>query len=247
MTETGDSAPSAPTTIPDLLLALQAVDTQADQLGHRREHSPLRDDLVAATAAMRGWERERSTLRSRIDELGAAIEQAEARGAELLAHRQRLDQQMKTVIAPREAEALMHETATINSQIDELDLVELESLEEQASLDDRLAEHLQGEEPLRDRLQQADGALALEVGDIDTELADLADRRSSLRGELPDGLLATYDRKRAAFGVAVARLVGKQCQGCHLELSAAEIDTVKDEAAESGVTDCPDCGRLLIV
>jgi predicted nucleic acid-binding Zn-ribbon protein len=47
--------------------------------------------------------------------------------------------------------------------------------------------------------------------------------------------------------VAVARLVGKQCQGCHLELSAAEIDTVKDEAAESGVTDCPDCGRLLIV
>ena len=46
---------------------------------------------------------------------------------------------------------------------------------------------------------------------------------------------------------AVARLAGKQCQGCHLELSAAEIDTVKDEAAETGVTDCPDCGRLLIV
>jgi hypothetical protein len=28
---------------------------------------------------------------------------------------------------------------------------------------------------------------------------------------------------------------------------AAEIDTVKDEAAATGVTDCPDCGRLLIV
>jgi predicted nucleic acid-binding Zn-ribbon protein len=60
-------------------------------------------------------------------------------------------------------------------------------------------------------------------------------------------LLSTYDRKRAALGVAVARLVGKQCQGCHLELSAAEVDTVKDEAADTGVTDCPDCGRLLIV
>jgi len=47
--------------------------------------------------------------------------------------------------------------------------------------------------------------------------------------------------------VAVAQLVGKQCQGCHLELSAAEVDTAKDEAAATGVTDCPDCGRLLIV
>ena len=48
-------------------------------------------------------------------------------------------------------------------------------------------------------------------------------------------------------GSPYAALVGKQCQGCHLELSAAEIDTVKDEAAETGVADCPDCGRLLIV
>ncbi len=47
--------------------------------------------------------------------------------------------------------------------------------------------------------------------------------------------------------MAVAALVGKQCQGCHLELAAAEIDTVKEEAAATGVTDCPDCGRLLIV
>ena len=100
MTETAEPAPSAPSTIPEILLALQAVDTTADQLGHRREHSPLNDDLAAASAAMRSWEQRRTTLRSRIDELGASIDDAERRGAELLAHRQRLEQQMKTVIAP---------------------------------------------------------------------------------------------------------------------------------------------------
>ncbi len=247
MSDTADTAPSTPTTIPELLLALQAVDTQADQLGHRRERSPLHDDLASATAAMRTWEQQRAALRSRIDELGVSIEQAEARGAELLAHRQRLEQQMKTVIAPREAEALMHEMATLTEQIDDLDVHELESLEEQATLDDRLAEHLGGEEQLREHQRQADNALAAEVGDIDGELATLAERRIELRGQLTEALLATYDRKRAALGVAVAPLVGKQCQGCHLELSAAEIDTVKDEAAATGVTDCPDCGRLLIV
>lgn len=247
MTETADATPSAPATIPELLLALQAVDTQADQLGHRREHSPLRDDLASASSMMRSWEQQRAAMRTRIDELGASIEQAEQRGADLLAHRQRLERQMKTVIAPREAEALMHETATLNEQIDELDVHELESLEEQATLDDRLGDHLTSEEQLRERQRLADEALATEVGDIDRELASLADRRTDVRGQLPDGLLATYDRKRAALGVAVARLVGKQCQGCHLELSAGEVDTVKDEAADTGVTDCPDCGRLLIV
>ena len=247
MTDSADPAPSEPATIPELLLALQAVDTQSGRLGYRREHSPLRDDMVSATAAMRSWEQQRDGFRSRIDELSSSIERAEERGAELLTHRQRLERQMKTVIAPREAEALMNEMATLDAQIDELDVDELEALEEQSTIDDQLTAHLQGEEQLRNRSIQADGALAIEVGDIDRELADLADRRVELRPQLSDGLMATYDRKRAALGVAVAPLVGRQCQGCHLELSAAEIDTVKAEAADTGVTDCPDCGRLLIV
>lgn len=247
MSDAEPIAPTPPSTIPELLLALQAVDTQADQLGHRRQHSALRADLANATEVMRAWEQQRSSLNAGIDELGASIEQAEERGAVLLAHRQRLDRQMKTVIAPREAEALMREMTTIGGQIDELDIHELESLEAQSALDDQLAAHLQGEEQRRQRLRLADEALAVEIGNIDRELGELADRRAELRKQLPEGLLSTYDRKRAALGVAVAPLVGKQCQGCHLELSAAEIDTVKDEAAETGVTDCPDCGRLLIV
>jgi predicted nucleic acid-binding Zn-ribbon protein len=247
MSETADPDGSTPATIPELLLALQAIDTQADQLAHRRERSPLRLELAGATDELRAWDQRRAALRSRIDELSSSIEQAELRGAELLAHRQRLERQMKTVIAPREAEALMHEMATLSEQIDDVDLHELASLEEQSTLDDELAAHLQADAPLRQRLALADEALAVELGDIETELADLTDRRVTVRGHLPDGLLATYDRKRGALGVAVAPLVGRQCQGCHLELSAAEVDTVKAEAADTGVTDCPDCGRLLIV
>lgn len=230
-----------------MLLALQALDTQADRLAHRRDKSPLRDDLADAAAAMREWEQRRATLRARIDELGAAIEADDKRGAELSAQRRRLEGQMKTVIAPREAEALMHEMATIDEQGDELDLRELAALEEQAALDDELSEHLREQEDLARRLHLADDAVAADVADIDRELAELATQRDGLRPLLSDGLLAVYDRKRAALGVAVAPLVGKQCQGCHLELSAAEIDTVRSEAAETGVTDCPDCGRLLIV
>ncbi|HSM65875.1 MAG TPA: C4-type zinc ribbon domain-containing protein [Ilumatobacteraceae bacterium] len=234
-------------TVPELLLALQAVDTDADQLAHRRANSELRSQFASASAAAKQWEQRRDELQRRIAELGATIESAEQRGAELLTHRQRLDQQLKTVIAPREAEALMHEIATIQSQRDELDDAELEALEEQSAADDELTAHLADEASVRDTAGDAADALAAETAEIDEQLTRLDARRTELRATLSDSLLSTYDRKRAALGVAVARLVGKQCQGCHLELSAAEIDTVKDEAAATGVTDCPDCGRLLIV
>ena len=58
----------------------------------------------------------------------------------------------------------MHEMATLTEQTDELDGHELEALEEQAALDDELSAHLLGEESFRDRLGQADAALADEVG-----------------------------------------------------------------------------------
>jgi predicted nucleic acid-binding Zn-ribbon protein len=242
MTDSTDAPP-----IPESLLALQAVDTEADQLAHRRAATPLHAQVAAAGDAVRAWEQERSAMQARNDELAASIESAEQRASELAAERTRLEQQLKTVIAPREAEALMHEIENVGSSVDELDVAELEALEEQAALDDRLSAHLQAEPSLRDTMQRADQALADEVAGIDAELAVLDGRRAELRGLLTDDVLATYDRKRSTLGVAVARLDGRQCQGCHLDLSPAEIDTVRDEAGSSGVTDCPQCGRLLIV
>jgi uncharacterized protein len=234
-------------TVAQALLDLQAIDTTADQLTHRRASLPVRESFATATERARAWERRRGELSSRLDELAAAIESAESRSATLLAQRERLEQQLRTVIAPREAEALMHEIATIDGQRDELDDDELAALEEQSALDDQLQAHLGEREEVAETVRLADAALAQETGDIDAELVSLDERRAAARAEVPADLLATYDRKRAALGVAVAPLVGKQCQGCFLELSAAEIDTVKQEAATTGVTDCPDCGRLLVV
>lgn len=234
-------------TVPELLLALQRVDTEADQLAHRRANSTLRADFETRSEQVKQWEHRRADLRGRIDGLAEAIAGAETRNTELVAHRDKLEQQLKTVIAPREAEALMHEIATIESQRDALDIEELDALEQQATLDDELSAHLSDEEAVRSAARLADESLGVEVAEIDAAVAGLAARREQLRADLPASLLATYDRKRAALGVAVATLVGRQCQGCHLELSAAEIDSVREDAAATGVTDCPDCGRLLIV
>ncbi len=246
MTDASDAPEPTSNTTADRLLSVQGIDTEADQLANRRERLVEREQLEAASAQLATWERERTAMRNRMDELTGVIERTEAESAEIAEHKVRLEAQMKTVIAPREAEALMHEMATLDEQVDTLDTAELEALEEQSVLDDRLTAHLSSEEGLRDSVSVADAALERATGEIDREIERLGGERGAARDELSDGVLARYDRVRTSSGVAVAKLVGHRCDGCHLDLSAAEIDDVKDEAASSdGVADCPNCGRML--
>lgn len=233
--------------IAEQLLTLQALDTEADQLTIRRERLPEREELAARSAALADWERRRAEMRRRIGELTAAMETAEERSAVLRTDKKRFEAQLKTVIAPREAEALMHEIATVDGQLEQVETQEFADLAESTETEEALGGHLREEETLRAALGRADDALALAVADIDRELADLGARRSELREQLGPAILSRYDRIRGQLGVAVARLVAHRCDGCHLDLSAAEVDTAKDEAAATGITDCPQCGRMLVV
>jgi predicted nucleic acid-binding Zn-ribbon protein len=232
----------------DDLLALQRIDTELDQLRVRLEQLPERGAATERARAVRDLERRRDELRRRSDELDERIESEERESAELLAHRQRLEGQLKTVIAPREAEALTHEIDGIDERRDALDDAELEALEQQSALDDELSALQRDEPALRSAAQDADDALAVAVAAGEADGERLATAREEHRSVLPAGLLAEYDRIRGQLGVAVARLEGRKCRGCHLDLSAAEVDDAKDEAAAgNGLASCPQCGRLLVV
>ena len=245
MTEASEPDPN--TSVAVRLLALQHIDTQVDQLRVKRQRLPEREVLAAQQKAMAVWEQHRDRTAARIDELSSTIEQAEARNTELRLSRDRLEAQMKTVIAPREAEALLCEIETVNLQRNELDDTELAALEEQAALDDEQVTHLASEGALRQALGLAEETLKRTCADIDIELKGLDDQRSIAAGDLEESVARRYESVRSSVGVAVAELKGHRCEGCHLDLSAAEVDTAKDESVASGYTDCPQCGRLLIV
>ncbi len=235
------------TSLADQLLELQRIDTVADQLAVQRERSPLRTASLGATEALRTWEQQRARIGGRIEALNDEIARDEERGAELATHLARLERQLKTVIAPREAEALMHEIAALTAERDDLDLRELEAMEEQAPLETELATHLQDEPALRAEAKSAGDALASATADIDQQLGGLQVERMAILEVIPRDLVVRYERGRPQLGVVVSRLNGKQCTGCHLDLSAAEIDTARAGAAADGYTDCPQCGRILVV
>jgi len=227
------------------ILELQAADTMADQLKHRRDHLPEREQLQSAKNALVRWNEARMVTRRQVEEFGATIEQAEADSKDIDRHLERLAAQMKTVIAPREAEALQHEIATLHQRRSELDDVELAALEEQARLDDELSVMLAQEESLTAVYIAADKETNEAETDIDGELARIVSRLETLRAAVDKKWLKKYDRLREQHMVAAATLSGSRCDGCHLDLSAAEIDTLREEAAQGGLSDCPQCGRLL--
>lgn len=230
------------------LLELQGADTAADQLRHRRSHLPEAALVDDASGRLRQWDAAVGAIRDRLGRLEAGIDDAESRTRDLDTRKARLQAQLKTVIAPREAEALQHQIATIDHERSELDDVGLAALDEQAGLDDELTALLGQEAALRTALQEAEEAAAAAGASIDAELADLASRLDGLRAAVEPDHLRRYDRRRSLERVAVSALVGARCGGCHLDLSVAELGEVRSAAGSTdGVTDCPQCGRLLVV
>ncbi len=227
------------------LIALQAIDTASDQAQHRRGVLPERESHARATEALREWKQRRQATLSSMDAADTEIARCESEAHDIDEHRARLERQMKTVIAPREAEALQHEIATLLERRSDLDDRALEQLAVQADAESSLASLIAQEDNLRSELAGADLALAEAESAIDAELVELDRRRIDAIAALPAGVISRYERLRAKLGVAAARLTGAQCEGCHLDLSAGELDEVRRTPADQ-IPDCPQCGRMLV-
>jgi predicted nucleic acid-binding Zn-ribbon protein len=230
----------------DDLLELQRLDTLADQLAHRRSHLPERDTARARADALAEHRRRRAASVERSEELELAIDSLERDGEQLGAQRTRLEAQLKTVTAPRQAEALMHELATIAERRSGLDDQELAHLEEQSGLADTIAQLDAGLPQVEADASAAATALTVAEAEIDAELAAVAAPRAALAAGLAAGDLDRYERLRARYGgIAVARLDGSRCSGCNLDLSTAELNELRAVPAGE-FADCPNCGRLLV-
>lgn len=228
------------------VIALQEIDSALDAIANKRPRLPEVAAHKSATAALMSLRANIAAAEGRVTAAQAAIEAAEHASADLTTKRTRLESQLKTVIAPREAEALMHEIATINEKRGGLDDDELAALDSLADGEAELAAR-QAEMPgCESALEDALAALNATTAGLDADAAELTARRASAAAELAADDLTRYQQVRAQFGgVGVARLEGSHCSGCHMDLSPAELDGVKSAPAGE-VSECPQCGRILV-
>ncbi|MFZ9483008.1 MAG: zinc ribbon domain-containing protein [Ilumatobacteraceae bacterium] len=228
------------------LLALQDIDTSLTAIANKAARVAERAEVAAARDALARHRAAMATAEADIAAAGERIDAADSQSGVIATKRSRLEGQLKTVIAPREAEALMHEIEGLDAQRAVLDDEELEAMEAQALAEGVLAGLTADLPVVEGVLAAAEAALAAVLATFEAEAAELTVRRSEAAAALDATELSTYERARAQFdGVGIARLVGHRCEGCHLDLTPAEIDAVK-ATPEGTLAECPQCSRYLV-
>lgn len=231
----------------DALLAVQDHDTHADQLVHRRASLPARAELEGTMAELAEIERRAAEVGAAREELAAVQQRLEDEISALNSKAGEHDRLLYggTIGNPRELQALQDEIAALKRRIAHLEDQELEVMEQLEPLDTDLAQLAGEQATLDDRAAQLRAQIAEEEVEIDAELATVRAERDALAGGVEAALLAEYEQLRPrAGGIAIARLVNGSCGGCHLHLSAVEVDRIRKVPPDEPVH-CEECGRLL--
>lgn len=235
-------------TIYEQLLAVQDSDTRLDQLAHRREGLPERRQITEADQVLATVDGQIAAQSATVDERRRAQRRVEDELANQEARAKQIDTKLYggTVSAARELQDLQGELDTVHQHISKIEddgLVALEQLEEaQARLDELEAMRTE----IMARRAQAETGLTVAAAEIDAESDEARVARAEAIAGVPAEAVAEYERLRGVMGgVGIARLVGSQCEGCHLNLSAVELDRVRHLDPDEPVH-CEECGRLLV-
>ncbi|MEK7425171.1 MAG: hypothetical protein AAB131_15175 [Actinomycetota bacterium] len=229
------------------LLALQILDSELDQIAGRRKRLSEHAALQAELDALARWTAAGDAQRLSLDAALESIEANEAAGKQLDVKQARLEAQLKTVIAPREAEALMHEIDGVKAKHSALDDVELAAMEQQAIAEAALAELTAAEPAIAGQVAAARAALDEVLAQIAEEEHEVRGRRDAADHALVDSDRAVYASTRKRFGaVGFCAVDRRSCTGCHVDLSQVEFEQVVADSKTS-LAECPHCARTLVI
>lgn len=228
------------------LLELQTIDTEIAQLEHRAAHLPEAVVLSDARGVIATLRAELSRITNESAAFAAVVETNEASVNDVRRQLERLNAQMKTVIAPREAEALQHEMAVMATKISSLEDESLAAFERSDELDAEMARLGSQIAAATGAVDEAERAFQTALDEVRASLVTARERRGASVAGIDVEWVAQYDRRRAdQGGIAVARLIRATCGGCHLDLSTSEVEAVRREDATR--RECPNCARWLVV
>ncbi len=230
------------------LLDLQAVDTRLDQIAYAKSHSAeaaaladadasvltIADTVVAAATLVSDLEREQAKADADVD---------------LVRERAKKDRELMdsgSISSAKQLESLGHELESLAKRQADLEEVELEVMERlegaqkaHAQLEGELAE-------LRSTREALSAAVGAQFTQFDADATAARSERDVISGELPADLLKLYEKVRADHGgVGAAPLHRGQCQGCHMQLTPTDIETIRASKPEE-VIRCEECRRILV-
>jgi predicted nucleic acid-binding Zn-ribbon protein len=232
----------------DQLLVLQEHDTTAEQLRHRRLTLPQRDQLVAHEQELVAVQEQTASVQGQRDEVARTQKRLEDEVASVEAKVADVHGKLYggSITSPRELQALQDDEGSLKRHQTNVEDKVIEQMELAVPLDDELERLRARAAELEAAMTDAAASLTVAEAEIDVELDSVLAERAALAAELDPAQIETYEQLRHDLGgIGVARLVGTNCGGCHLTLSAVEIDRIR-HAPPDELVFCGECGRLLV-
>jgi hypothetical protein len=232
----------------DDLLTLQTHDSAVDRLRHRRATLPERAELETRQAAQGELERRRVEVTERRD---AELREEkrlddEVRSLEARAKAEDTRMYSGTISSPRELQAMQADIEQLRRQAAEREDEELEVMVRREALDAEVAEVEAAQAALLAEMANLQAAIEEQEREIDAELATEEAARAALVPNIPESTLRLYEQVRSNNrGVGAARLVGMNCQACHLSLPATEVDRIRHLPPDD-LARCEHCGAILV-
>ncbi|WP_243725833.1 zinc ribbon domain-containing protein [Actinomadura rubrisoli] len=229
------------------LIDLQDLDSSLDRLAHRRRTLPelagierlegrlteLRDAIVAAETQVGDLEREQRKAEQDVDQVRSRADR----------DRGRLDSGQ--VSSAKDLSGLQAEIESLQRRQSDLEEVVLEIMERTEEAEGRVAalaaDRAAAQQEYDALVQRRDAGRQ----EIDDEAGTTSTARTAVAKEIPEDLLALYEKLRGQFGVGAAKLLRGACQGCHLALNTVDLNRIR-AAAPDEVIRCEECRRILV-
>jgi hypothetical protein len=230
------------------LLDLQKVDSELDRNAHRARTLPeavtayslhmqvlaLDDEIAGAQAALFDLRREQSRADADVD----LVRQRVSKDQELL--------NSGSINDPKQLENLQHELGSLARRQSDLEDVEIEIMERVEIAEQELAALTTRQADLAIESAAANEARDVAAAALGVERLELTQERAIMAGEVPADLIKLYEKLRLDHdGVGAAALHRGRCEGCHMELTAVDINRIR-EAPSNELLRCEECRRILI-
>lgn len=229
------------------LLDLAEVDAEFNRIRHRRstlpeleeigqverDHQAKRDALVSAQTSHGDLDRDVKRLESEIDQVRTR------------------DQRDRAVLdsgnpgSSKQVEGLQHELDTLARRQGTLEDELLEVMEQREAVETDVARSRDAAADAETRLEDAQHRRDEALADLDSAEAKRGAEREVLVAEIPEQLMALYERVRTQRGVGAGLLQGRRCGACRIEIDQSALSQIRESAADD-VVRCEECGAILV-
>lgn len=151
---------------------------------------------------------------------------------------------LATTSSSKDALGIEHELTTLAKRKSDLEDAELGTLEALELVRAELKAAESTKASAEQELESLRSALATNTAQLDSQRAELSSKRTALVGLLDPELAVAYQRK-ADRGVAVGKLIGRECGACRLSITATNLEEIVALPADE-IAECPNCQAYLV-